>query len=676
MRVYELARELGVASRQVLEHTEQHDMGRKTASSNLDQDQAELIRCAFAEVDRTAPDGLSHGPDGIESAAERFEKRMKGQPGPGVADPTMAAPSTDTDEVKQKQLGDLELYRRLSSRARPWWRHILAIFLLGLLSTPLALLTPVPVKIVVDSVLGDQPLPDFLTAIVPDDTPDVTVLLLAAGLAMAVAVLIQLRDLGSSLLQTYAGERMVLDFRAELVRHMQRLSFSYSDKVGTADLLYRIQYDAPAIQWLPMDVVIPSLTAMVTVASMMYVAARIDLELAVVALLVIPPLVAVLVLMRRRMRRRSHSVKQLESSALFALQEGLGAIRVVKAFAQEHRERERFVSSSLLGVDRRLRLVAAEGGYGVLVAVITAAGTGAILFIGARHVQAGVLTLGNLLLILGYLTQLYGPLRAMSHRAVRLQAHLASAERAFAVLDEIPDVIEQTDAMPLHRATGEVVFDHVTFEYEKGRPVLADITLEIPAGVAVGISGVTGVGKTTLLGLLTRFYDPAKGRVLLDGVNLRDYRLADLRNQFAIVLQEPVLFSSSIGENIAYGRPGASQREIVSAARAAGVHGFIEDLPEGYETPVGERGMRLSGGERQRISLARAFLKDAPILILDEPTSSVDLSTEGEIVETLADLVKGRTSFVVAHRPSTLELCDLRIEIEGGRVGSIVARIA
>ncbi|HEX2404033.1 MAG TPA: ABC transporter ATP-binding protein, partial [Acidimicrobiia bacterium] len=427
---------------------------------------------------------------------------------------------------------------------------------------------------------------------------------------------------------------------------------------------------------LPMDVVIPLLTAIVTVASMMYVAARIDLELAIAALTVIPPLIAVLVLMRRRMRRRSHQVKKLESSALSVVQEGLGAIRVVKAFAQEHRERERFVNNSLLGVNGRLRLVAAEGGYGVLIAAITAAGIGAVLFIGASHVQAGVLTLGNLLLILGYLTQLYQPLRTMSHKAVRLQSHLASAERAFAVLDEVPDVTERTDAMPLQRANGDVVFDQVTFEYETGHPVLEEITLEIPTGVAVGIGGVTGVGKTTLLSLLTRFYDPTGGRVLLDGVDLRDYRLADLRNQFAIVLQEPVLFSTSIGENIAYGRPGASQQDIESAATAARAHGFIEALPEGYDTPVGERGMRLSGGERQRISLARAFLKDAPILILDEPTSSVDLSTEGEIVETLADLLKGRTSFVVGHRPSTLALCDLRVEIEKGRVGSIVAQIA
>lgn len=679
VRVYELARELGVKSTQVLEYVERYDMGHKTTSSNLDEMQAQLIRRAFESGSDAQPEQLNYRADraaamGVESAVERFEKRVSGHTSPDRTDSATAPRSAD--RRKRTYPGDLELYRRLISRARPWWRHILAVFLLGLLSTPLALLTPVPVKIVVDSVLGDRPLPGFLAAIVPGDAPGVTVLWLAVGLAIAVAVLVQVQDLGSSLLRTYSGERMVLDFRAELMRHMQRLSFSYSDKIGTADLLYRIQYDAPAIQWVALDVVIPFVSASVTVASMLYVAALIDLELAVAALMVVPALLVVLVLMRRRMRRRSRRVKQLESSALSVVQEGLGAIRVVKAFAQEHRESERFVNSSLLGVDGRLRLVAAEGGYGVLIAVITAAGTGAVLFIGASHVQAGVLTLGNLLLILGYLTQLYQPLRSMSQRAVRLQSHLASAERAFAVLDEAPDVTERADARPLQRANGEVVFDDVSFEYEAGQPVLDGIAIEIPAGVTVGIGGVTGVGKTTLLSLLTRFYDPTSGRVLLDGVDLRDYRLADLRNQFAIVLQEPVLFSTSIGENIAYGRPNASQQHIVAAAKAAGAHGFIESLPDGYDTPVGERGMRLSGGERQRVSLARAFLKDAPILILDEPTSSVDLSTEGEIVETLADLVKGRTSFVVAHRPSTLELCDLRIEIEDGRVGSIVATIA
>jgi ATP-binding cassette subfamily B protein len=571
---------------------------------------------------------------------------------------------------------DLRLYMRLLERARRWWPQIVAIFLVGLLSSPLALLTPLPVKIAVDSVLGSVPMPGVLDSLVPDNASDSATLVVVVGLVLVVALLVQLQEATALLLRTYTGERMLLDFRADLFRHLQRLSFSYADKRGTADLLYRIQYDAPAIQLVAIDAVIPFVSAAVTIAGMLFVAARIDLQLAVIALGICPALLLSLALTRQRVRRQSRMVKRLESSALAVVQEGLGAIRVVKAFVQEDRETARFVDRSLEGLHGRLRLVFAQGGYGLLVATITAAGTGAILFIGVRHVQAGVLTLGNLLLVLGYLTQLYAPLKSMSNKAVRLQSHLASAERAFAVLDEVPEVTERRDARPLARANGAVVLDHVRFEYEPGVAVLEDISLEVQRGTAVGISGETGVGKTTLVSLLTRFYDPTDGRILLDGVDLRDYKLSDLRNQFAIVLQDPVLFSTSIAENIAYGRPDAGRGDIIAAAESAGAHEFIQALPDGYDTQVGERGMRLSGGERQRIGLARAFLKDAPILILDEPTSSVDMVTEAEIMEALAHLIRGRTAFIIAHRTSTLDLCDLRVEIEDGGIASIAERVA
>src|SRR5213594_3481147 len=240
----------------------------------------------------------------------------------------------------------------------------------------------------------------------------------------------------------------------------------------------------------------------------------------------------------------------------------------------------------------------------------------------------------------------------MSKRVAELQSALASAERAFALLDEVPDVAEHPNARPIVRASGAVAFRDVSFAYDGGHPVLRDISFEVAPGARVGIMGATGAGKTTLVSLLTRFYDPTRGQILLDRVDLRDYRLTDLRNQFAIVLQEPVLFSTSVAENIAYARPAASHDEIVAAAKAANAHEFILSLPRGYESQVGERGMRLSGGERQRISIARAFLKDTPVLILDEPTSSVDLRTEAAIIEAMERLMLGRTTFMIAHRPS------------------------
>jgi ATP-binding cassette, subfamily B, bacterial len=568
---------------------------------------------------------------------------------------------------------DITLYRRLLRQARPYWPHIGGIFLLSILSSPLALLTPLPLKIAVDSVVGSHPLPGFLAALLPAAalSSDFAMLALAAGLLVAITVLSQLQQLASSLLRTYTGELLVLDFRTQLFRHIQRLSLTYADTNGTSDSTYRIQYDAPAIQYIAIDGVIPFIAACFTIAGMIAVTAQIDWQLALAALAISPVLFLVTQVYRRRLRKRSREAKKLESSALAVVQEVVAALRVVKAFGQEDREQERFFRRSSEGMRARLRLTLIEAGFGLLVGLITAIGTSAVLLIGIGHVQSGALTLGELLLVMSYLSQLYTPLKTMSKTAASLQSHLAGAERAFALLDQAPDVVEQPKARPLAHAAGAVVFRNVSFGYEPAHPILHDLSFQIPAGTRVGVAGTTGAGKTTLVNLLTRFYDPTAGQILLDGVDLRDYKLADLRSQFAIVLQEPVLFSTSIAENIAYARPGASDHDITAAAQAAGAHDFIARLPQGYATLVGERGMRLSGGERQRIALARAFLKDAPILILDEPTSSVDIKTEAAIMTAMEQLMRGRTTFMIAHRLSTLDLCDVRVDIEHGRIMSI-----
>jgi len=275
------------------------------------------------------------------------------------------------------------------------------------------------------------------------------------------------------------------------------------------------------------------------------------------------------------------------------------------------------------------------------------------------------------MLMMGYVTQLYEPLKTMGKNSAALQSYLANIERAFALLDELPEVEEKAHPRSLARGTGRIVFENVSFTYGQNRPALEQVSFEVESGMCVGIVGTTGAGKTTLVNLLTRFYDPTEGQILLDGVDLRDYKLKDLRNQFAIVLQESVLFSTSLAENIAYARPSASEAEIVAAAKAANAHEFISRLPEGYQTLVGDRGMRLSGGERQRISVARAFLKDAPILILDEPTSSVDVRTETHILGAMERLAQGRTTLVITHRPSALKQCHVVVRIEKGRLAAI-----
>ena len=573
---------------------------------------------------------------------------------------------------------DLALFRRLLGEVRRYWLHLAGILVISLLATPLALLVPVPLKITVDSVLGSQPIPSFLSVLLPGAALQSATaqLAFAVGLLIAIALLSQLQELGSALLSTYTGEKLVLDFRSRLFHHVQRLSLAYHDSTGTSDSVYRIQYDTMAVRNVAIDSLIPFLSATVTLASMLYVTFVLDWQLALVALTVSPILLTLTRIYRQRLRRRSREIKQIESATLSVVQEVLTALRVVKAFGQEDHERERYVRSSRAGMRARIRLSLDEGGLGLLIGLTTAVGTAAVLFVGARNVQAGTLTLGELLLVMGYLVQLYGPLKIIGRKAASLQSHLASAERAFALLDEGLEVAERPNARRLSRARGAVAFRDVSFGYEDGRPILHSITFDVPAGARVGIAGKTGAGKSTLVSLLTRFYDPSGGEITLDGVDLREFRLDDLRNQFGIVLQEPVLFSTSIAENIAYARLGASDAAIVEAAKAANAHDFIIQLPDGYETQVGERGMRLSGGERQRIALARAFLRDAPLLIMDEPTSSVDMQTEAGIMDAMERLLRNRTSFTIAHRPATLTNCDLLLLLEEGCLIDAASRSA
>ena len=550
------------------------------------------------------------------------------------------------------------IWPRLSGFVRPYRVKLALTFLLALAATPLSLLAPFPVRIAVDSVIGDRPVGWLGVSSLSARLAFVAVLLIG------ITLLMYLQGLAAWLAQTWLGEKLSLDLRAALFRHAQRLSLAYHDRTGTTDSVYRIQYDAQSLQYV-VNALIPVGTSALTLCGMVVVTSLIDTQLAALALCVCPALYWFTRTFNRQLREQWFEVKDLESSAMSVVQEALSAVRVVKAFAREEHELERFLSRSTKRMAGQVAMARIQGNFDLAVGVTIAAGTSIALVIGTLHIRAGALTIGQLFIVMAYLAQIYEPLKTISKKAADLQSGLVSLERSLALLDQLPEVSERPDARPLTRARGRFQFERLSFAYEPERPILRELNFDIPPGTRVGIQGPTGVGKTTLINLITRFYDATEGAILLDGTDLRDYRLSDVRNQFAIVLQDPILFSATIAENIAYGRPGARESEIVKAARDANIHDFIVSLPDGYQTEVGERGMRLSGGERQRISIARAFLKDAPVLLLDEPTSSVDSGTEAGIIAALEQLMRGRTVFMIAHRLSTLRGCDMRLELTG-----------
>jgi len=560
---------------------------------------------------------------------------------------------------------------------RPYLWPLVVLLIVSLLAVPMTLIFPLPIKLLVDSVLGSQPLPGYLTIFVGSQVSKTLALWLAISILMATAVLTYLQNLVNVWYSNKIGNRMTLDVRARLFRQMQRLSVAYHDTMGAADSAYRTLNDAPMLRSFGIDSLIPLTTSILTLGAMILVMVFLDWELALIALLVSPLMFLLTFVFRPRIRAGWRKFRASESAAMAVAQESLGASRLVKSYGQEERKNRELVSHYDASLSASLKVQVDSAVYSLLVGILTAAGLAAVLYIGIGHVQAGIgnLTLGSLLVVNYYVTQLYGPLRNVGQSILEIQMSLTGVERYRAVLDEKPDVPELPNAIPLARARGNIAFRNVSFAYTKDHPVLHDITFELPSGNRLGVVGPTGSGKTTLSTLLLRLFDPTEGVITLDDLDLTDYKLADLRNQYAVVHQETVLFSTSVAENIRFAKPNATMDEVIAAAAAAKAQDFITNLPNGYDTLVGERGMKLSGGERQRISLARAFLKDAPIIILDEPTSSLDVHTESAILDTIQELMKGRTTMMIAHRPSTLRDCNMILVLEDGRVNRVTSEV-
>ena len=476
----------------------------------------------------------------------------------------------------------------------------------------------------------------------------------------------------SWLLSTSTGEKIVLNFRTLLFNHIQRLSLAYHDTRGASDSIYRIQWDTMSIRSLLLVQVPPLISSFITLLSMIGVMFFINWQFAAISLCIIPPLFFLSRASNRRLIKDWYKVKDAESDAMSVIHEVLSSLRIVKSFGQEENENDRFINRSNEAVKGQIKLAKTAAGFSFIVGMLLAGGTALFIYLGAGFVQSGKMTLGELTLIIAYVSQIFGPLQSIVKNLNDIQSSIAGLSRVFSVLDEEKEVKENPFAIHLSQAKGSFEFQNISFSYHKEKDALKNISFKIKQGDRVGIMGSTGAGKSTLISLLMRFYDPTEGTILIDGTDIKKYKLNDYRRQFSIVLQDPVLFSTTIGENIRYGRPEATDKEIIEAAIAANAHTFITNSKDGYSTMAGERGMQLSGGERQRISLARAFIKNAPVLILDEPTSALDIKTEALIMEAMERLMENRTTFMITHRLDTLNSCNLILHLENGKLTEVV----
>lgn len=490
----------------------------------------------------------------------------------------------------------------------------------------------------------------------------------SVGVALAVAVGGGALSLLSLSIGLRVCQRLVLDLLLDLFVKLQKLSLTFHSRHKIGDLLQRVSGDVLVVFFAVTQVALPIVVSTLTLIGMFFIMLRLDAGLSFVALGVLPLLVGSLLLFAQPLQASSRGNWKSQGALMALVEQSLSGIKVIQGFARENYmlRKVEVEGVKLVEAGRRAALVTASNNQAAT--VITGAAAALMLYLGASRVMDGRLSLGDLLIFIGYLTALYGPVSALGTAAGYGIAVVTRSRRVFQILDSDEEVSERTDAIVLKRARGEVMFENVSFGYVENGLILRSVSFAASPGQITAIVGATGAGKTSLVSLLSRFYDPQNGRILLDGHDLRDLSLKSLRENVSLVLQDPFLFPLSVADNIAFGRPGATRQEIVAAARAAHAHDFIEQLPDGYDTVLNERGGQLSGGERQRIAIARAVLKDAPVLILDEPTSALDAHTEGKIFEALSRLMKDRTTFIISHRLSTIRRADQILALEDGRV--------
>ncbi|HKE88068.1 MAG TPA: ABC transporter ATP-binding protein [Vicinamibacterales bacterium] len=560
----------------------------------------------------------------------------------------------------------MHLLIRLLPYLRRYTRLAGLSVIVTLASVSVGLLLPWPLKIVIDNVLGTAPLTPSLAQSV-GGLDRVTILLVTVGGGLALTLLSNALAIATSYLKTRLEQGIVLDFRSDLFHHAERLSVAFRDQVSTGRLIYAINFEATSAGNLVMALQ-PLAQSALTVIGMVWITFRIDAVLALLAVTVVPILYYAIGYYATHIQPRLLEVKWMEADALSIIHDAMSMVPIVSAFGREDHELSRFRRQSAATLRARVGITTRQTFFSLCINMTTATGTALVLGFGSYQALRGRLTPGDLLVVLSYVSAVYKPLESISYTLGSLQDNLVGLRMGFHILDTTPLIQEQTDAAELPLAAGDIRFDDVSFAYPGRVDTLKNISFEVAPGQIVAIVGPTGAGKTTLASLLPRFYDPVHGRILIHGRDLRGLTLTSLRDHISIVPQEPLLFAGTIADNIRYGRLDASMEEVIAAARAANAHDFIVRLGGGYDTEIGERGVRLSGGERQRLCIARAFLKPSPILILDEPTASIDSRTESVILDALDRLMVGRTTFMIAHRLSTVRHADLILAMDHGVV--------
>ena len=553
----------------------------------------------------------------------------------------------------------MSIYRRVLRYYQPFWGKTIIGLFLSLVGIGLNLLKPWPFKIIVD---------DFLrpTSAARGDWSTWLPLLCLA--LVVIQVIWGIINWITNYLFVKIGLQALLKLRTDLYAHLQRLSLKFHDARRSADSSFRVAYDSQSIQTIYNKGFTNIFASVIALIGTFIVMLRLDWVLTLLSLAIVPLIVGAIYFFARRIRSESTSIQEHESAVLAQAQEGLSSIRMVHAFGREDFEVMQFHQQAQQSLQANLRLTLTNVNSALVISTLMVIGTAAMYYVGTLHVLAGTLSLGSLLVFSAYLLMLYQPLESLTYTAWAMEGATAGAKRCFEILDSQDDVRDSPNAVDISSAKGAIELRSVDFGYAESRIVLRGINLSIAPNQIVGLVGGTGAGKSTLLSLVPRFYDPTTGSVMLDGRDVHEITKKSLRAQIAIVLQDTLLFSTTVRENIAYGRPDATEEEIVEAARRAQADEFIRQMPQGYSNLVGERGGHLSVGQRQRIGIARAFLKNAPILLLDEPTSALDPSTEAAIMETIKELMRGRTTLIATHRLATIHNLDQIIVLEHGRI--------